>query len=108
LWSTQPRSGFAGGGGVLLRYDFLAVPHVVPFVEVGGGMVNCQLGLNDQDDGFAFTLHGGFGARWFFAPQTALGLAYRWQHLSNGGTHLPNDGVDLSEVLLGISYFVAP
>lgn len=104
LWQTQPRSGFAGGAGLLLRYDLLSVPYVVPFGEIGGGMLDLDFGLDDQADGFTFTLHGGVGLRYFLDPAWAVSLAYRWQHLSNAGTTLPNDGIDLHEALFGVTY----
>ncbi|MBM4266119.1 MAG: acyloxyacyl hydrolase [Deltaproteobacteria bacterium] len=105
LVNTSPRSGFAGGGGVLFRYDFLSVPHVVPYAELGGGMLDLEFDLNDQRDGFNFSLDGGLGIRWFIDANTVLSLAYRWQHLSNAGTALPNDGIDTHQPLLGISYY---
>ena len=104
LWQTQPRSGFGGGAGLLFRYDLLSVPYVVPFGELGGGMLDLDFGLNDQADGFNFTLHGGVGVRYFVNPNWSLSLAYRWQHISNAGTTLPNDGIDMHQPLLGVSY----
>lgn len=104
LWETTPHSGFAGGAGLLLRYDLLSVPYVVPFGEIGGGMLDLDFGLDDQADGFTFTLHGGVGVRYFLSPQWVVALAYRWQHLSNAGTSLPNDGIDMHQPLLGVSY----
>ncbi len=104
LWETQPHSGFGGGAGLLFRYDLLSVPYVIPFGEIGGGMLDLDFGLDDQADGFNFSLHGGVGVRYFFAPGWAASLAYRWQHISNAGTTLPNDGIDMHQPLLGISY----
>lgn len=104
LWETQPRSGFGGGAGLLFRYDLLSVPYVIPFAEIGGGMLDLDFGLDDQADGFNFTLHGGAGVRYFVTPDWAISMALRWQHISNAGTTLPNDGIDLFEPLLGVTY----
>lgn len=104
LWETQPHSGFGGGAGLLFRYDLLSVPYVIPFGELGGGMLDLDFGLDDQADGFNFTLHGGVGVRYFLDPQWCLSLAYRWQHISNAGTTLPNDGIDMHQPLLGLTY----
>lgn len=104
LWETQPHSGFGGGAGLLLRYDLLSVPYVIPYGEIGGGMLDLDFGLDDQADGFNFSLHGGVGARYFFSPRWAASLAVRWQHISNAGTTPPNDGIDMIQPLVGVSY----
>lgn len=104
LRQTQPHSGFGGGAGLLFRYDLLSVPYVIPFGEIGGGMLDLDFELDDQADGFNFSLHGGVGVRYFFTPNWSASLAYRWQHISNAGTTLPNDGIDLHEPLFGLSY----
>lgn len=104
LWQTEPHSGFAGGAGLLFRYDLLSVPYVIPFAEIGGGMMDLDFDLNDQADGFNFSLHGGAGVRYFFDPNWSVSLVGRWQHISNAGTTLPNDGIDMLQPLLGVSY----
>ncbi|MDG2307135.1 MAG: acyloxyacyl hydrolase [Candidatus Binatia bacterium] len=104
LWETHPHSGFGGGAGLLLRYDLLSVPYVIPFGEIGGGMLDLDFGLDDQADGFNFSLHGGAGVRYFITPNWSASLACRWQHISNAGTTLPNDGIDMIQPLLGLSY----
>ncbi len=104
LWATTPRRGFAGGAGLLVRYDLLSIPYVVPFGELGGGMLDLDFALDDQADGFNFTLHGGVGVRHFLDPSWVVSLAWRWQHISNAGTTLPNDGIDMNQALLGIAY----
>lgn len=108
LWETEPRSGFGGGAGLLLRYDLLSVPHVIPFGEIGGGMLDLDFGLDDQADGFNFSLHGGVGVRYRVDPNWSVSLAARWQHISNAGTTLPNDGIDMIQPLFGVSYVFGP
>ena len=40
LIKVDPGDGEAAGGAALLRYNFLAHDRLVPFLEVGGGMIH--------------------------------------------------------------------
>ena len=97
--------GFAGGTALLLRYQLLGLPGLVPFVSVGAGMAGVDFDGTHQDDGFNFILQAGAGAHLLLTERTALSLDARWHHLSNAGTRSPNSGIDSALVLVGATWF---
>ncbi len=98
-----------GGGGVglgaTLRYNFLFSDQIVPFVDANFGVIALDLDLERQSDGFNFNVGFGGGAHWFVSEQVAITTEFRWQHISNADTQLPNDGINTALFLLGASYF---
>jgi opacity protein-like surface antigen len=106
LFAFEPRSGKAGGGSLLLRYNFLPEGKFIPFIESGAGVMIIDFDLEGQSDGFNFSLQGGLGFHYFFQEQTALTGGWRWLHISNAGISLPNQGIDSNVFLVGVSFFL--
>lgn len=110
LFENVPRDGFAAGGGLLFRYNFLRAERLVPFVEVGAGALDLDFDLDEgsegQAGGFNFTLQAGLGAHWLLHERVALTGEWRFHHISNADLREPNDGIDSSVVLLGLTYFL--
>lgn len=107
-WNHEPRGGFGGGVGALLRYQFLALRELglVPFAEGGAGLGGIDFDLRSQDDGFNFLLQTGAGVHWLLLPETALCAGYRYHHISNAGSRRPNIGINSHLVYFGITYFL--
>ncbi len=106
LHTFDPHHGDCGGVDVLFRDHFLALGRFVPFVELGAGMVGIDFDLQKQRDGFDFTLAAGAGAHIFLTQVTALTLEWRIHHISNAGIHKPNDGINTTHFLGGLSFFL--
>lgn len=103
----EPKSGFAGGATAMLRYNFLPGGNFIPFIELGGGIVSLDFDLQDeQSDGFNFTPQGGVGFHYFVSERTALTAQWRLHHISNAGIDEPNDGINSSLFLIGVSAFL--
>ena len=105
VFNTNPRFGYAAGGGLTLRYNFLAGRRVVPFVDGSFGVVHLDFDLQGQSDGVNFSSGAGAGVHWFVAERWSLSPEIRWQHISNAGLRSPNQGVNTVLFLLGTSYF---
>ena len=105
LFNTEPRSGWAAGGGLSLRYNFTAGRRVVPFLEGNVGALSLDFDLRSQSDGFNFNLGLGTGLHWFAWDRVALTPGIRWQHISNAGNNQPNRGINAILFLLGASVF---
>lgn len=105
VFNTRPRSGVAVGGGATLRYNFLSGKRLVPFLDANAGIVHLDFDLQHQSDGFNFNVGFGGGFHRFMSRRTALTTSIRWQHFSNLGTNLPNDGINAVQFLIGVSYF---
>lgn len=106
LVEVEPRSGVAGGGVLMFRYNFLPGGNFIPFVEAGGGFLGLSFDVDGQDNGFNFSVQGGLGCHYFVSERTALTGEWRWNHISNANTHKPNDGLDSSLFLVGVSVFL--
>lgn len=101
----EPRAFTAEGLKAALRYHFLGVGRLVPYLEVTAGAGGTNLNVPEIRSHFTFVLEGGAGISYFVTPAVALNLGYRLQHLSNGGTGHPNRGVNSNTGVLGVSYF---
>jgi hypothetical protein len=102
--SFRPRSGYAIGLDILLRYRLLSWGRIVPYLELGAGPAYIDLNVIDQIDGFAFIPTAGAGVTWRAWERVSLDLGVRLQHISNAYTRLPNGGIDSVQVLLGAAY----
>ncbi|MCH2170381.1 acyloxyacyl hydrolase [Myxococcota bacterium] len=110
LIQTQPHSGSAYGAAFLGRYNLLALEAhgVVPFVELGAGLVSLDFDLQRRADGANFILEGGAGLHWFIWRRTALTAQWRYHHISNGRIEDPNVGVDSGLALVGFTVALGP
>jgi len=105
LINTGPTSGFAGGAGTTLRYNFLRNERLIPFIDANLGILGTDFDLDRQANGFNFNVGGGVGTHWFVTNRTALTFEARWQHISNAGTKQENDGINNALFLVGVSFF---
>jgi len=106
LFAYRPVHGFAGGGTLMLRYNFLESGRVVPFLEAGAGLLGTDFDLKGQSDGFNFSVQGGLGLHFFLLPRLAVTAEARLHHISNAGLRQPNNGINDCLFLLGASFFL--
>ncbi|MGH7381211.1 MAG: acyloxyacyl hydrolase [Candidatus Methylomirabilales bacterium] len=102
----EPTDGFGGGISAIFRYNFLPKGLLIPFVEVGPGILITDFGLEDRADGFNFTFQTGLGFHFFLAERTALTAEARFHHISNAGIDDPNRGLNSVMVLIGVTIFL--
>jgi hypothetical protein len=106
LVQVEPHDGFAGGAAIGARYNALALDPLVPFVEIGAGIVNMNLDLEELSDGVGFPLYAGIGAHLFLTEHLAITPQWRFHHLSNGGTGRSNRSLNDSVALVGLTFFL--
>jgi opacity protein-like surface antigen len=104
LVNFAPRTGVAGGLGLLLRYSWTRWDPIIPYVQAGGGVIELDFDLAKQADGFAFIPQGGLGLVYRLDPHLSFDLGFRFHHISNADTHQPNGGIDTLQVLAGAAY----
>jgi hypothetical protein len=105
LFNTEPEFGFAGGVGSTLRYNFLPSRRVVPFIDANFGLLGLDFDLARQSDGFNFNVGVGSGLHWLAGERSTIMTEVRWQHISNGNTQRPNDGINTVLFLVGFTRF---
>jgi len=90
-----------------IKYSFVALGRIRPYVEFAGGPFWSHLTekIPEESSGFNFILSGGFGVSYFLTDQAALNVGYRYQHISNAGTSYPNVGLNASLPFVGFSYY---
>jgi hypothetical protein len=106
LVETQPHAGSAFGGAPGLRYNALASKRVVPYAGVGAGLLDLDYDLRTQRDGFNFVLHAELGINTFLTERLALSTGARYLHVSNARIRHPNKGIDMTFVLIGLTFFL--
>jgi hypothetical protein len=102
---VEPERRFWAGLAAVVRYHFLRLGRVVPYVELAGSAGGTDLELPEIRSTFAFLLWGGVGASVFVSDNAAVYAGYRWQHVSNGNTSKPNRGFESNVAVLGLSLF---
>ena len=106
LFQTTPHSGTAWGASLLVRYNFLANDRFVPFIEIGGGIIDLDFGLDSRADGFNFVLQSSLGVHWLVWDRAAVTAQWRYHHISNGRITEPNVSIDSSLFLIGMTFFL--
>jgi opacity protein-like surface antigen len=101
----HPHHAFFGGLGAVVRYHFLSLGRVVPYVELMGAAGGTDLKTREIDSTFTFLLHAGAGLEVFVTDRVALYGGYRLQHVSNGNTSKPNRGFESNGAAFGLSFF---
>lgn len=92
------------GGYLLGSWKFTSLSHLKPYIFAGGGPVYVGLGLPSMGAKLNFSYQGGTGVQIPLAQATMLNLEYRYHHISNAGTANPNEPLNSSKFLLGLSW----
>jgi len=93
------------GGYVLGSWKFTSLEEMVPYVFAGGGVLFVDLGLHTMGSRLDFSYQGGTGLQYFIRKDLALTGEYRYHHVSNAGTATPNEPLNSSIFLLGVTLF---
>ena len=101
----EPRRAYLAGLGAVFRYHFLALGRVVPYLELFVAAGGTDLSCHEIDSDFTFMLQGGPGLSLFVTDRSAIYGGYRFQHVSNGNTAVPNRGFESHSGVFGVSFF---
>ncbi len=93
------------GGYMLGSWKFTGLQEFAPYVFAGGGVLFVDLGLPTMGTKLDFSYQGGCGLQYFIRPDVALMAEYRYHHISNAGTASPNEPLNSSKFLFGLSYY---
>ena len=93
------------GGYLLGSWKFTSLDGIYPYVFAGGGVLYVDLGLPTMGSKLDFSYQGGTGVQYFVRKDTALIAEYRYHHISNAGTASPNEPLNSSKFLLGVTFY---
>jgi hypothetical protein len=102
----QTTTVYAGGGSPLqLRYNFLTKNKVVPYLEIGGGMLGSSAQLPENTYRFNFIDQGSLGVQWLRKGHPSFQTGIRYQHISNAGLGNHNPGINSMFLFGGFSWW---
>lgn len=93
------------GGYLLGSWKFTSLENTAPYVFAGGGPLYVDLGLPTMGTKLCYSYQAGTGLQYFLNRKTALNVEYRYHHISNAGTAEPNEPLNSSKFLFGVSVF---
>jgi opacity protein-like surface antigen len=93
------------GGYILGSWKFTSPQRLIPYVFAGGGILYVDLGLPTMGSSLDFSYQGGTGIQYFIRKDLALMAEYRYHHISNAGIAMPNEPLNSSIFLIGMSLF---
>jgi len=100
----HPESAIITGMNFLACWNFTASEKIVPYIFAGGGLVYTNLDIPGLGSEFNGNYQGGFGLRYLIKERTAVEFNYRLHHISNADTADPNEPLNSSKILFGISF----
>lgn len=103
-YARQAGSGrYAIGITPLLVYNFPGNRTLVPYADVGVGIVATNLDPEGFGSDYGFTPQLGIGIRYAVSKTQMIKLAYRFHHISNAGLKDNNLSIDSNMIFLGYS-----
>jgi len=107
--SVHP-GGHLIGHSLLFRFDGKPRGRVVPFFDMGAGMMHTTLDVHapELSGHLQFLPQGGLGIQYFFSPQRAFVMEYRYAHMSNASIEPPNHGFNGSMLTIGFRWLRRP
>jgi opacity protein-like surface antigen len=101
----SPHSATAQGLKLALRYHFIGLGRLVPYLEGTAGAGGTSLQVPEINSTFTFVLEAGLGLSYFVNDTVALNAGYRFQHISNGHVSNPNRGFNSDSGVVGVSFY---
>ncbi len=101
----DPRMEVEFGVGLGLQYTYPVTPKISPYIMGTAGPHFITLPNENQANGFVFSSTIGAGLYYNLNQSSAIGIGYRYRHLSNAGLHRPNGGINTHFGTIGYSVF---
>jgi lipid A 3-O-deacylase len=107
VWQPSPaRNAFGEGfNPVNLKWNFTRPGQVVPFLELGGGVLFTNHVVPVSTSHVNFLTHATLGFQFFNHDRRAITANMVYQHISNAGLTVPNPGVNTLQFQLGVNWF---
>lgn len=102
--------GHMWGNTLIFRFGSKPYGNVIPFLDIGASAMHTTLATRvpEVSGNTQFMPQAGLGLQWFFRPQRAFVLEYRYFHMSNAGLVQPNEGFNGSMLTIGFRWLRRP
>lgn len=104
--AASTRTTYEGGIGIGLQQVFTLSTHFRPFIRIVAGPHYFSAHTTLQHRGFLFSDNVAAGFYYYLTPRLALQAQFRARHMSNANLLLPNHGINTSNFLGGLSWFI--
>jgi hypothetical protein len=102
---VDPKTAVMTGAYFLGSWKFTSLGPWLPYAFAGGGIVYTNLDLPTMGTKLNFSYQGGAGLQYLIRQDLAIMGEYRYQHISNAGTGTPNEPLNSSHFLVGLSWY---
>jgi len=102
---VYPEHAFMTGVTFLATWNFTAGDLLIPYIMVGGGPVYTNLDIPGLGAKLNYSYQGGAGIHYFVDQDMSINFNYRLHHISNAGTAEPNEPLNSSRFLIGVTFF---
>ncbi len=93
------------GMNFLACWDFTAFNKIVPYIFAGGGPLYTNLDIPGLGKELNGNYQSGLGVHYFIEKNLSIDFNVRQHHISNAGTADPNEPLNSSKILFGLSFF---
>ncbi len=93
------------GGTILGSWKFTGAEQFTPYLFAGGGILYVDLGLPTMGSRLNGAYMAGGGIQHFIGKNMAFIGEYRYHHISNMNTSSPNEPLNSSKFLVGLSFY---
>jgi hypothetical protein len=107
IWQPAPaQNAYAAAfNPVNLKWNFTNSARVVPFLELGGGVLFSNHAVPLNTSHVNFLTHSTLGFQFFNSERRAFMAGIRYEHISNAGLTTPNPGINTVQFQLGMNWF---
>ena len=102
---VHPEANIEFGLPIFLKYSYPLTEKLYPFLELGTGPYYMSLRTVEQSTHFNFIDQAGIGISYFLKENLAIQVTYRYRHVSNFSIREPNNGIEASVYLVGMSWY---
>jgi len=107
IWQPSPalNAYSAALNPVNLKWNFTRDEHVVPYLELGGGVLFSNHSVPVNTSHVNFLTHATLGFQFFNNNRRAFTAGVRYEHISNAGLTVPNPGINTVQFQVGMNWF---
>lgn len=107
LWQPAPAKNAYGEAfnPVNLKWNFTSAERVVPYLELGGGVLFTSHVVPINTSHVNFVTHATLGFQFFNNNRRAFTTGILYEHISNAGLTVPNPGINTVQFQVGMNWF---
>jgi hypothetical protein len=107
LWQPAPAKNAYGEAfnPVNLKWNFTSAERVVPYLELGGGVLFTSHVVPLNTSHVNFVTHATLGFQFFNNNRRAFTTGILYEHISNAGLTVPNPGINTVQFQVGMNWF---